>query len=78
MKKHYLFDRIIIIRYFLFIIIAVQFLGCNSKDTDNLSEEVVNANLTRAESLLILVNEVRLEEGLSEVVLNDKLNNAKL
>lgn len=42
------------------------------------TEEVIEENLTEAETLLILVNESRAEEGLSALTLNNALNKAAL
>lgn len=72
-----------ILKFTITAFITFHFFGCSTDDTakdsnNETTQEEINANLTEAEALLILVNKSRTEEGLSSLVLNDALNTAAL
>ena len=80
MRKANLYYRVQSVTYLFLVLMALQFVSCSSESTDDLNEDdvVIAESLTKAESLLILVNESRKEEGLASLILNDALNEAAL
>jgi len=72
MKKLFLKNVTSHFYLFIFILFTCSFLACGSEAPPETTEDTML--LTEAETMLLLVNKARLDEGLKALVLNDTLN----
>lgn len=77
--SYFYFFKLIITSLLVFNFFSCSRDDVNENDTkDDINQEEIDANLTEAEALLVLVNQSRASEGLSPLILNNALNAAAL